>query len=176
MHKFIIVAFFDVVLMFAPLQVVLLAQLVTLDDIVAPGPNQSDEPISEEFSLDRATNFLDSASLQWQKHRKCMTCHTNYAYLYARPGISSEAPAHQDVRRFAEQLVLEIPGKGQRKNIELSLFILESDIGETTNLADQHPDVVKRLQEYAQQIRVDLGDGKQVGPGRRAIGSSDLSR
>jgi arylsulfatase A len=69
-----------------------------------------------------------------------------------------------------------IPGKGQRKNIKLSLFNLESDIGETTNLVVQHPDVVKRLQEYAQQIRVDLGDGKQVGPGRRTIGSSDLSR
>ncbi len=36
-----------------------------------------------------------------------MTCHTNYAYLYARPSISSDAPAHREVRRFAEQLVRE---------------------------------------------------------------------
>lgn len=34
-----------------------------------------------------------------------MTCHTNYAYLYARPSVSSDAPAHQEVRHYAEQLV-----------------------------------------------------------------------
>lgn len=70
-----------------------------------PGPNKADEPYSKEFSLQRARDFLDAASLQWQKQRKCMTCHTNYAYLYARPGISSDTPAHTKVRQYAEQLV-----------------------------------------------------------------------
>ncbi len=107
MRQSVIGAFLIMILMFAPLQVVVSAQLVTLDDVVAPGPNRSDEPIAEEYSLDRATNFLDSASLHWQQQRKCMTCHTNYAYLYARPGISGEVLAHREVRRFAEQLVLE---------------------------------------------------------------------
>jgi squalene-hopene/tetraprenyl-beta-curcumene cyclase len=80
-------------------------ELVTLDNVVAPGPNRSDEPIAKQFSLSKAANFLDAASLQWQQQRKCMTCHTNYAYLYARPGISSDVPAHSEVRHFAEQLV-----------------------------------------------------------------------
>lgn len=35
----------------------------------------------------------------------CRTCHTNYAYLYARPLITSNAPAHAAVRQFAEELV-----------------------------------------------------------------------
>ncbi|MBC8353313.1 MAG: sulfatase [Planctomycetes bacterium] len=66
-----------------------------------------------------------------------------------------------------------IPGKGQRKNLELSLFDLESDIGETTNVADQHPEVAERLQRYAEQMRGDLGQGQEVGPGRRPIGRSE---
>ncbi len=77
---------------------------VTLDNVVDPGPNQKDEPIAE-FSIARAADFLDSAALQWQKQRKCVTCHTNMAYMVARPGISSAAPAHDQVRAFVEDLV-----------------------------------------------------------------------
>ena len=62
------------------------------------------------------------------------------------------------------------PGKVQRKSIELSLFDLESDVGETTNVADQHPQVVARLMRYAEEMRKDLGHGINVGSGRRAIG------
>lgn len=83
------------------------AEPVTLENLVAPAANKTDERVAAKFSLGRAANFLDSASLHWQSKRKCMTCHTNYAYLYARPAISSDAPAHGLVRRFAEQLVLE---------------------------------------------------------------------
>lgn len=95
-----------VVIAISPWQFVL-AQPVTLENVVEPAPNKLDEPLAKKFSLDQATKFLDSASLHWQSKRKCMTCHTNYAYLYARPAISSEAPAHGEVRRFAEQLVRE---------------------------------------------------------------------
>ena len=65
-----------------------------------------------------------------------------------------------------------IPGNAQRKHIELSLFDLETDIGETTNVADKHPEVVERLKRYAEQMRGDLGHGQQAGPGRRPIGRS----
>ncbi len=96
------------------------AEPVTLENVVAPAANQADEPIAMQFSLERAAHFLDSASLQWQKQRKCMTCHTNYAYLYARPGIAGDAPAHRAVRRFAEQLVTERwKDKGPRWDAEV---------------------------------------------------------
>ena len=49
--------------------------------------------------------FLDAAALTWQKERKCFTCHTNYAYLYARPMVGSSVAAHGEVRKFAEELV-----------------------------------------------------------------------
>ena len=78
---------------------------VTLDSVVAPGPNQADEPVAKEMSLEKAAHFLDSAALTWQKDRKCFTCHTNFAYLYARPAISADATAHKQVRAYAEELV-----------------------------------------------------------------------
>ena len=65
-----------------------------------------------------------------------------------------------------------IPGQPNRKKLELSLFDLQNDIGETTNVADQNPDVVKELQMHAETIRRDLGDGKASAPGRRPIGRS----
>jgi arylsulfatase A len=62
------------------------------------------------------------------------------------------------------------PGKYVRKEIPLSLFDLEKDAGETTNVADRNPAVVKQLLDYAERARDDLGDsltqrvGKNVRP------------
>jgi len=58
------------------------------------------------------------------------------------------------------------------KRIELSLFNLDDDIGETTNVADKHPDVVARLQKIAEAARADLGDSltKRQGANVRPCG------
>ena len=50
------------------------------------------------------------------------------------------------------------PGKGETRKIELSLFDLDADITESKNVADQNPDVVKRLQMLGDKIREELGD------------------
>ena len=64
-----------------------------------------------------------------------------------------------------------IPGKPRRKTIPLSLFDLRADIGETTNVADRHPEVVKRLQAAADEMRKELGDGRENrGVARRPLG------
>src|SRR6186997_3262396 len=76
------------------------ADAVTLENVQDPGENRRDEPLAKEFSLDKAVGFLDAAALQWQKQRQCFTCHTNYAYLYARPSVSADVPAAKEVRRF----------------------------------------------------------------------------
>jgi squalene-hopene/tetraprenyl-beta-curcumene cyclase len=78
---------------------------VTLDNVAAPSANKADEALAKDASLEKAAHFLDSAALTWQKDRKCFTCHTNFAYLYARPAISADNTAHQQVRAFAEELV-----------------------------------------------------------------------
>jgi squalene-hopene/tetraprenyl-beta-curcumene cyclase len=80
---------------------------VTLENVIAPSANIKDEPLAKKFSLEKAVHFLDSASINWQKKRKCFTCHTNYAFLYARPAVSSDTKSHATVRAFAEQLVTE---------------------------------------------------------------------
>ena len=50
------------------------------------------------------------------------------------------------------------PGEYERKTIELSLFDLGLDPAESTNVAATNPDVVKRLMDYAERARADLGD------------------
>ena len=47
------------------------------------------------------------------------------------------------------------------------LVDLEKDIGETTNVARQNPQVVKRLLALAEAMRKDLGDYDQVGKNMR---------
>jgi arylsulfatase A-like enzyme len=49
------------------------------------------------------------------------------------------------------------------------LFNLDEDIGERTDVAAQHPDVVKRLQGYIRQMDADLGATRR-GPGVRPSG------
>ncbi len=55
---------------------------------------------------------------------------------------------------------------------ELALYDLKVDVGETCNVADQHPDVMERLMKYADEIREDLGDrlNNQTGSGIRPAG------
>jgi arylsulfatase A-like enzyme len=66
-----------------------------------------------------------------------------------------------------------VPGKYVSKTLELSLFDLDTDIGETKNVADRNPAVVKQLLDYAERAREDLGDtltkrtGKNVRPAGR---------
>ncbi len=50
------------------------------------------------------------------------------------------------------------------------LYDLKADLGETTNLADKHPDVVQRLTHYAESAREDLGDVGRPGKGQRPAG------
>jgi arylsulfatase A len=68
------------------------------------------------------------------------------------------------------------PGKGGihgergSKGIELSLFNLDTDVGERRNLAAQYPEIVKELETLAEQARKDLGDGENAGANRRPVG------
>ncbi len=66
-----------------------------------------------------------------------------------------------------------IPAKYVQRRIELSLFNLDSDVGETADVAAKHPEVVERLKALADKAREDLGDsaakvqGKNVRPAGR---------
>lgn len=50
---------------------------------------------------------------------------------------------------------------------ELSLYDLEKDIGETTNVAAEHPEVLAQLRQLAHEALMDLGDYDHTGSGAR---------
>lgn len=69
-----------------------------------------------------------------------------------------------------------MPGKYATKQLELSLFDLEKDPGETTDLAAGQPEVVTRLMHHVERARQDLGDSltKRIGKNVRPPGRLPL--
>ncbi len=65
-----------------------------------------------------------------------------------------------------------IPVRYEQARIDVALYDLENDIGEQHNAADEHPDIVEKLQRLADAMRKDLGDAakKIEGKGRRPSG------
>ena len=53
------------------------------------------------------------------------------------------------------------------KSAEPMLYDLENDIGETKNLAKDHPEVVARLMKHIEFARKDIGDGDKIGENAR---------
>ena len=62
----------------------------------------SDEPLASSFSAENAAAYLDRAALNWQKTKKCATCHTNLFYMAARPALSEVTADSGEVRAFYE--------------------------------------------------------------------------
>ena len=134
------------------------ADPVTLENLVSPQPNRKDEPLAERFSLSQAAHFLDSAALDWQKQRNCMTCHTNYAFLMARPAISADAPAHSEVRRYAERLVSERwPEKGPRWDAEVVATATVLAFNDAATTGKLHPITRQALDKMWTVQRADGG-------------------
>lgn len=50
-------------------------------------------------------------------------------------------------------------GKSETRRIELSLFDLDKDIGETTNMAERHPEIVVELQALAEKFDEEMKAG-----------------
>jgi len=64
------------------------------------------------------------------------------------------------------------PVRYEQAKIGLALFDLENDIGETTDVKEEHPEVVKKMQQLADRMRRELGDSAQKiqGSGVRPAG------
>jgi arylsulfatase A-like enzyme len=65
-------------------------------------------------------------------------------------------------------------GRAEARKTERALYDLAADVGETTDVAAQHPEIVARLEGLAARAREDLGDaltgqvGRRIRPGGRA--------
>jgi arylsulfatase A-like enzyme len=72
---------------------------------------------------------------------------------------------------------LHLPLKSKKRNwgkpegkTPRQLYDLDKDIGETTDVSSDHPDVVKRLLALAEKARSELGDLDKPGKGQRKAG------
>ena len=74
-------------------------------DISIP-PASSQEPLLREFSLDRALGYIETAALAWTREHKCISCHTNAAYMVTRPGLAPRVgkPSEEIRKFFVQQL------------------------------------------------------------------------
>jgi arylsulfatase A-like enzyme len=79
-----------------------------------------------------------------------------YNSLAGRPGGTNGVPAPYSQRKVEHE----------------ELYDLANDISESTDVAAQHPDIVKQLEGCAEEARADLGDGltKRSGANRREPG------
>ena len=63
-----------------------------------------------------------------------------------------------------------IPTKYSQSKIGLSLFDLDKDIGETTDVKEKHPEVVAKMKKLGEAMRTELGDNRRKGGGQRKPG------
>ncbi len=80
--------------------------VLTLKNVPYSKKIVADEPVRKTFSAKQAARYLDNASLNWQKNRKCATCHTNMPYLMARPALAGAMKDSGEVRDFFEAYYL----------------------------------------------------------------------
>lgn len=82
---------------------VIAQQRITLNDVEEGLPEiTANEPFAARFSAEKAAQYLDRSALNWQKTKKCATCHTNLFYMAARPALSTILPDSGEVRSFYE--------------------------------------------------------------------------
>jgi squalene-hopene/tetraprenyl-beta-curcumene cyclase len=126
---------------------------ITLDNIVSPGANRADEPLADEFSMQQAVRFLDSASLTWQKQRKCFACHSNYAFLMARPAVSHEVTAHKQIREAAEYLATHSRKTGYQATeaVMVASVLAQNDAATTGRLHAATRQALDQMWEHQRQ-------------------------
>ncbi|MGE0605783.1 MAG: squalene--hopene cyclase [Pirellulales bacterium] len=131
---------------------------ITLENLPALEPNKADEALAAEFSVAAAARFLDSSSLHWQQEKNCMTCHTNFAYLMARPAISANVPAHAAVREYTENLVNERwESNGPRWDAEVVMAAAMLACNDALTTGQLHPASRKALDRIWTVQREDGG-------------------
>ena len=115
-----------------------------------PGAKNPHEAYYVYYEVDQL-----QAVISGDGHWKLVLPHT-YRSLKGRPGGKNGDPVRYDLVKLADA----------------ELYDLEGDVGETTNVAKAHPEIVKQLLDQAEKAREDLGDAltKRKGSGLRAPG------
>ncbi len=89
-------------------------------------------------------------------------------YYYYGPQLQAVRSGRWKVFLPLEQRWVNLRGKTGKSS--LALYNLQNDIGETTNVAADHPEVVRRFTVLAEKAREELGDVNRPGKGQRPVG------
>ena len=129
-------------------------------------------------------NKIDGLSLaRLLADKKAASPRENYHYYYGRElravrqGPWKLVFPHQYRSLTGEPGKDGFPGGYTQEKCQLELYHLASDRGESKDVSEQNPEIVKRLQEMAQKMRDQLGDsltqssGKEIRPSGK-IGKS----
>ena len=74
-----------------------------------------DEP-TIDFSLEKASRYLDHGAIAWSKQRNCVSCHTNGTYLFVRPALTPMLGTPlEDIRKFFVDQLEVLSQLGARK-------------------------------------------------------------
>ncbi len=106
--------------------------------------------------------------------------HEGYWYYYAQNELQAVRSGKwklffpHNARSMAGQTPGKdgIPGNYKQLAVQHELYDLAADMSETKNVAGQHPEIVARLEAFAEKARADLGDKltKRTGSGTREPG------
>ena len=91
--------------------------------------------------------------------------------LLGRAGAKS--PHNALYYYFRHELQAVRSGKWKLFAKDGALYDLDADIGETSDVSAQHPEVVSRLSKLLAEARADLGDGPDSCPNCRPVGKTD---
>jgi squalene-hopene/tetraprenyl-beta-curcumene cyclase len=121
-------------------------ETLSLANVTPPPPLSADEPLAAAFSLERAAAYLDRAALHWQKEHGCGTCHTNFAYLMARPALAAVSRPSHEVRAFFEDMVERAwEDKGPRWPAEVVVAAATLAMNDAQVSGELHPTTRKAL-------------------------------
>ena len=131
--------------------------------------------IGAELPADRIIDGKDIRPLMFGE-AGAKTPHESF-YYYAGKNLQAVRSGKWKLMFPHKYSVPEPPGSGGKnggrgqKSIELSLFDLDADVGETENVVSEHPRIVKRLEALAEVAREDIGDGDRTGDNCRPVGT-----
>lgn len=136
------------------------ARAETPTDFPKPSPNSADEPRAKSASLAAAAHFLDAAAVNWTRHRKCATCHTNVPYLFARSTLKDAPPEGVAlVRRFFESRVAhwddKTKGAKPRSDTEIVVTAVALAFDDAHKSGKLHPLTRKALDRMWTRQRAD---------------------
>jgi squalene-hopene/tetraprenyl-beta-curcumene cyclase len=116
-------------------------------DRVAIPRAHADEPKLAKVSLESAVAYLDEGAQAWTATRGCLSCHTNGAYVVARPALSrrfgSPPPEVRDFLKTTLQQELDTPREelsrklGPARVIHTAAGLAEWDANVTRRLAPE---------------------------------------